>query len=56
MIFVDIESGEKITLTQLESEFNSLRAEQPDEYNYSFPEYINNCLTLHNGTLEILSY
>ena len=52
--FIDIETGELVTVEQLETEFNSLRSEQPDEHNYSFSEYIRNCLTRYNGTLEIV--
>lgn len=52
MTFYDIESGEYITLETLYSEYLTMQKEQPDEYNYSFTEYINNCLTVNNGTLE----
>ena len=50
--FHDIESGEIITEEQLLKEFNILKSEQPAEYNYTFPEFIMNCLTSNNGTLE----
>lgn len=53
-IFRDIESGEKITLEQLEKEFYLLKLEDPETYDYSFDGYINNCLTRNNGTLEIM--
>lgn len=51
MKWLDIESGEVVTSEQLENEFNMLKAEQPEEYNYSFSDYIRNCES-KNGTLE----
>lgn len=54
MLFIDIESGEKITLEQLKKEYNENRQIQPTEYNYSFTDYIRNCMTTHNGTLELV--
>ena len=53
-LFKDIETGELITVEQLQVEFNMLRAAQPEEYGYTFADYINNCLTVNNGTLEII--
>lgn len=35
---------------QIEKEFNQLKAEQPNEYDYTFYEYLNNCLS-KNGFL-----
>ena len=52
MTFRDIESGEYITLKTLYSEYMTMKREQPEEYDYSFTEYVNNCLTVNNGTLE----
>ena len=51
-MFYDIESNEIVTIDQLKNEYDMLRQEQPDEYNYSFEEYIRNCKTENNGTLE----
>lgn len=51
-VYIDIESGETITTEQRYSEYMRNRQEQPDEYNYSFAEYIRNSLTTNNGTLE----
>ena len=51
-MYTDIETGKTVTTEQLYTEYLSARSEQPDEYNYTFPEYIRNCLTEHNGTLE----
>ena len=50
--FHDIESNEIITKFQLLEEFENLKKENPSEFAYSFPEYIENCLTINNGTLE----
>lgn len=54
MIFLDIESGALVTLEQLEKEYHEAQAENPSEYNYSFSDYIRNCLTVNNGTLETI--
>ena len=53
-MFLDIESGEKVTLGQLMEEYEQNRKAMPSEYNYSFDEYVANCLTENNGTLERL--
>lgn len=45
------ESGEILTEAQLQAEFETLKAEEPEEYDYSFTEYIKNC-TSKNGFLE----
>ena len=52
-IWIDCESGETITEKQLYYEFCFLKSEQPDEYNYSFADYIRNCES-KNGTLTRL--
>ena len=40
---------------QLKEEFKALKSAQPDEYNYTFLEYIANC-TSKNGFLRKVSY
>ena len=40
---------------QIKKEFIQLKAEQPDEFDYSFEEYLNNCLS-KNGFLRKVSY
>lgn len=47
----DTETGEIIPESVLQAEFNRLRAEDPETYNYSFFDYIRNC-TDKNGFLE----
>lgn len=49
--FRDTESGEIITESALMAEFDGLKAEDPETYNYDFPAYIRNC-TAGNGFLE----
>ena len=49
--FIDTESGNIITESELKAEFDEMKAESPDEYNYSFGEYIRNC-TAKNGFLK----
>ena len=46
MVYVD---GKAIELTY--KEFELLKREQPEEYDYTFEQYIQNC-TSKNGTLE----
>lgn len=53
-MFRDIESGEKVTLCQLMEEYKQNRQALPSEFNYSFDEYVANCLVENNGTLERL--
>lgn len=48
--WADNESGEVITEMQLYREFTELKAALPDEFNYSFEEYILNC-EHKNGSL-----
>ena len=53
-MFLDIESGEKVTLGQLMEEYKQNKQALPSEYDYSFDEYVKNCLVENNGTLERL--
>lgn len=53
MIF-KTESGETVTAEKLKAEFEQLQREQPEEYNYSFNDYIKNCTGKH-GTLETVT-
>ena len=52
MLFYDIESNQIITQEQLHSEYMENRKNFPEEFDYSFSDYIHNCLTDSNGTLE----
>ena len=47
------ESGEILIEAQLKAEFETLKAEEPETYNYNFVDYIKNC-TSKNGFLEVL--
>lgn len=49
-LFRDTESGEIITESALKVEFDGLKAEDPETYDYTFGEYIRNC-TAGNGFL-----
>ena len=51
-MYRDIETGEAVTIEQLHKEYEQMKQEQPDEYGYSFMDYVHNCLTENNGTLE----
>lgn len=47
------ESDEILTEAQLQAEFETLKAEEPETYDYNFTDYIKNC-TSKNGFLEVL--
>ena len=47
------ESGEILTEAQLQAEFETLKTEEPETYDYNFADYIKNC-TSKNGFLEVL--
>lgn len=51
-IFID-EMGHCLTESMLRQEFELLKLEQPEEYNYTFEQYLLNCLG-KNGTLTEL--
>lgn len=50
-VYRDTETGEIVTEKQLRAEFEELKREQPEEYNYTFAGYIRN-ITDKNGTME----
>lgn len=50
-LYRDTETGEIITEKQLRAEFDELKQEQPEEYSYTFADYIRN-ITGKNGTME----
>lgn len=52
-LFKDVETGEYITESDLIEEFRKKILETPQEYEHiTFEQYVNNCLTRNNGTLE----
>lgn len=53
--YYDTKRQEYISRVQLESIFNQLKTEQPDEYNYSFSRFIMLCLATNSGSLKTLS-
>ena len=52
-IFYDTEHNKKITLGELAKEYEELKRNHETE-SPSFADYIANCLTVNNGTLEII--
>ena len=50
-IFIDTESMRFVTEKELRQQFEQLKREQPEEYDYTFEQYVQNC-TSKNGTLE----
>lgn len=51
-VFED-ERGEIVTEAELRKEFEQLKADQGDEYDYSFEDYVRHCTGRH-GTLTEL--
>ena len=49
--FYDFEQEKYISETQLKTEYNNLKTEYPEQYNYSFAHYKMNCLSINNGSL-----
>lgn len=45
------ETSEILTELQLKTEFETLKAKEPEIYDYTFSQYIKNC-TSKNGFLE----
>lgn len=52
MKYKDTENGVIYTEAQLKAEFKTLKADDPDTYNYTFKQYIHNC-TDKNGFLTV---
>ena len=52
-LYRDTETNEILTETQLEAEFKALKEGQPEEYKYTFNQYLRNC-TSKNGFLETI--
>ena len=50
-IFIDTESMRFVTEKELRQEFEQFKREQPEGYNYTCEQYIQNCPS-KNGTLE----
>ena len=52
-LYRDTETGEILTEAQLKEEFEVLKAQQPETYDYTFSQYLKNC-TSKNGFLELI--
>ena len=52
-LFRDTENSNILTEAQLKAEFETLKAEEPETYSYTFNQYILNC-TSKNGFLEVV--
>lgn len=54
-LYLDIESGETVTREQLEKEYQTrIAAGEIEPTEQDLDQYIENCLTRNNGTLEII--
>ena len=51
--FRDISTGEIITEEELRKEFERLKKETPEEYDYSFNQYLLNCTSKNGMLIEI---
>lgn len=51
--FIDTETGGIVSEAVLRAEFEQLKAEQPEEYPYSFPAYIRNCTSKNGFLMEV---
>ena len=49
-LYWDVEDQRIHTEEELRKDFEQFKADQPDEYDYSFAEYLRNCLS-KNGSL-----
>lgn len=49
--FYDTENDEEITLEELQQEYEQLKA-NGDTESETFEQYLSNCMTYNNGTLE----
>ena len=47
----DTECHEIISETKLRNEFNEHKQKEPDVYDCTFEEFLDNCMDIHNGTL-----
>ena len=49
--FIDTETDDIFTIEELEQEYNELKA-SGDTESETFEQYLSNCMTYNNGTLE----
>lgn len=47
------ETGKTISRAELEQEFQTLKAEDPETYNYTFSEYLRDCLGKNGSLMEV---
>lgn len=52
-LFRDTESGAIITESALKAEFEALKAEDPDTYDYNFYDYVRNCTSKNGFLMEV---
>ena len=55
IMWFDINSNEYVSRMLLQEEYEEFKKQQPYEFNYSFEDYINNCLVENNGSLIIVN-
>lgn len=51
-LYLDRETGKTISRAELEQEFQSLQSNDPETYNYTFSEYLRDCLGKNGSLME----
>lgn len=52
--YYNIEGGFYETEEEIRNDFTQLCIDWPEEYDYTFEEYLNNCMVRNNGALQTL--
>lgn len=52
-LYLDRETGTTITRAELEQEFERMKSDDPETYNYTFSEYLRDCLGKNGSLLEV---
>lgn len=52
-LYLDRETGKTISRAELEQEFQTLKSDDPESYNYTFSEYLHDCLGKNGSLMEV---
>lgn len=52
-LYLDRETGKTVSRAELEQEFEQLKSDDPESYNYTFSEYLRDCLGKNGSLMEI---
>lgn len=53
VLYLDRETGTTLTRAELEQEFEQLKSDDPETYNYTFSEYLRECLSKNGSLMEV---